>query len=373
MLRSKSQYFAFCLNAFLCLGIISCGKVMADPFYPFQGPGQPVSLEDVLPHFDRPECRSNEFYSEWWSFVFVLEGRYGAYAQFVVSNLGPGDGKAAVRADLDLPDGRSFHENIEISPDGWRYEKDKFALYFGENSVSGPLNALVLRLKNKSFEAEYVLTNIFPPWKPGNGCIQYGSSASRYYQIQLIAPVAEVKGEIRVTGEAEVRKVKGLMYVDHSVSTVGMHEQARRWIRFRALDPKTAFFLTYIYPPAQYGENAARYAVLFHDGQVVFESLDFDLKLGDFKVDDKKSEYSYAQVFEASGSSPKRFRVAVKATKMTNREDYLETMGAAKRFIVARFAKPVMYYFDAVYAAEVGDEKKKFGGKGRYYFTIVNP
>lgn len=348
---------------------------LADPLTPFQGPFEPVTVEDVRPHFDRPECRSNEFYSEWWSFVFVLEDGYGAYAQFVVSNLGPGDGKGAVRTDLDLPEGVSFHESADYDSGEWTYDKEGFALRFGENSVSGPLDGLVVRLKNKSFEAEYRLKNIFPPWKPGRGRIQYGTSASRYYEIQLLAPVARMEGTIRVAGEDEPRRVKGLMYVDHAVSTIGMHEQAKRILRFRSLSPDTAFFLTQIQPPDQYGAQTAQYAVLFHGGKAVFQSLDFALKVGDDRPDPDKPGYASPWVVEASGQGSEPFRVALKAVKMTSREDYLETLGAAKRFILSKFAKPVMYYFDAMFAAEVGQDagKKKYGGKGRYYYTIINP
>ncbi len=358
-----------------CLAVVFSAAGVADPLTPFQGPFEPVTVEDVRPHHERPECRSSEFYSEWWSFVFVLEDGYGAYAQFIVTNLGPGDGKASVRTDLNLPEGIDFHEGADYSEGEWGYDGEGFGLRFGGNSVSGPLDGLVLRLKNNSFEAEYRLKNIFPPWKPGRGRVQYGESAARYYEIQLIAPVARVEGTVRVAGEDEPRHVQGLMYVDHSVSTIGMHEQAKRWVRFRAVHPDTALFLTHIQPSDQYGSQAARYAVLFHDGRAVFQSLDFDLKVGDVRPDPQKSGYASPWVLEASGTGSGRFRAAIKATKMTSREDYLETAGAAKRFILSKFAKPIMYYFDAMFAAEIGgdDGTKKYGGKGRYYYTIVNP
>ncbi len=361
--------------AMVAISVVPPASGFADSLISFQEPFEPVTFEDVRPHYDRPECRSNEFYSEWWSFVFVLEDGYGAYAQFVLSNLGPGDGKGAVRTDLDLPEGVSFHESDDFSEGGWSYARDGFDLRFGENSVSGPLDGLVLRLKNKSFDAEYRLKNVFPPWKPGRGRVQYGESATRYYEVQLIAPVARVEGTIRVAGEDEPRRVKGLMYVDHAVSTIGMHEQAKRWVRFRAVHPDTALFLTHIQPPDQYGSQAARYAVLFHNGRAVFQSLDFDLKFGDVRPDPQRTGYASPWVVEASGTGSGRFRAAIKATKMTRREDYLETAGAAKRFILSKFAKPIMYYFDAMFAAEVAGDAgtNKYGGKGRYYFTIVNP
>lgn len=358
------------------------GSALSDPLTPFKGPFSPVTSKDVQPHFHRPECRSNEFYSEWWSFVFVLEDGYGAYAQFVISNLGPGDGKAAVRTDLNLPEGVSFQESDEFEYGKWSYAEDGFELRFGENTVSGPLDSLVVRLKNKSFEAEYRLKNVFPPWKPGNGRVQYGDSPSRYYAIHLIAPVARMEGTVRVAGEDRTRRVRGLMYVDHSVATIGMHEQAKRWVRFRSVNPDTALFVTHIQPPDRYGDQAAQYAVLFREGRVVFQTLDFQMKLGDIRADPEKAGYAAPWLVEVSGSSgaagsngSERIRIAIKATKMTGREDYLETAGAAKRFVLSKFAKPIMYYFDAAFAAEVfGDAgRKKYGGKGRYYYTIVNP
>ncbi|HOI12169.1 MAG TPA: hypothetical protein PK313_16925, partial [Myxococcota bacterium] len=69
------------------------------------------------------------------------------------------------------------------------------------------------------------------------------------------------------------------------------------------------------------------------------------------------------------------FRGAIQATKMTKREDFLESSGKVARFVISRFAKPVMYYFNGVYAFQVqqGGETREYKGRGNYYYTIVNP
>lgn len=365
----------------LTLGLIAliawiATPLRADPLTPFQGDSSPVTLSDIQPHIDQDGNRSNEFYSEWWSFVFQMEDGYGAYVQFLVSNLGPGDGKAVVRATLDLPDGFHLSEKMEYEPGDWEYAKDRFELKLGDNVLGGPMEGLTIHLKNESFEAEYTLENVAPPWKPGNGRVQYGKSSKRYYEFQVIAPVARMKGKVRVEGDDQWQPVKGVLYVDHSLATIGMHEQAQRWLRFRSIDPKSTFLLADISPPSIYGDTSIQYAVLFEGGKKVFDALDFDLKMGNRYNDTKKEGYFAARLAEFKLKvGDMAVHGAAKGIKMTDREDYLETLGAAKRFVLSKFAKPVMYYYNGAFAIETRSKgaKKTYGGKGRYYFTIVNP
>jgi len=355
-------------------------QAAADPLTPFKGESRPVTFEDIRPHFDRDGNSNNEYYSEWWSFVFKLEGGYSAYLQFLVSNLGPGDGKAVVRASLDLPDGFHLDEKMEYEQGDWEYAKEGFKLSMGDNSVGGPMDALTITLKNESFEAEYKLRSSAPPWKPGSGRVKYGAGQDRFMEFQVIAPSAVMNGRVRVVGEDEWRPVKGVMYVDHTLATIGMHEQARRWIRYRYVDSETTFLLADIRPPDIYGDETIQYAVLFHDGKKVFDTLDFKMKMGRRYTDPKKEGYFAARLVEfQSQDGDVKAHGAIRAVKMTNREDYLETVGAAKRFIISKFARPVMYYFNGVFALEIAENvekktrKRKFGGKGRYYYTVVNP
>jgi len=347
----------------------------ADPLIPWSGPSQPVTVQDVLPHY--AENRDNGSYSEWWSFVFRLEGGYWAYVQFLVSNVGLGKGKAVVKAEVRLADGESFSEKVELDPGEWSAGKDTFELKFGENTLSGPLDAVRIHVKNPSFEADYRLKNVAPPWKPGNGRAQYGASSSRYYQFEAFAPTAIVEGTVKVADDDRVHKVKGIVYGEHQLQTVGMHEQAKRWARYRSLGPRTTFLLSDILTPDVYGGKPLRYAVLFVDGKKVFDSTTFDVKESSFYQDPKKAGYTAPQLLALTGENDGvKMRGAVKAGKLTEREDFLETSGAAVRFVVSKFAKPMMYYFDGQFALELtGSDGKveKHGGQGKYYYTVVNP
>lgn len=352
--------------------VLAVRSALADPLTPFSGEGKEVTLADVLPHFDLPENKNNEFYSEWWSFAFFLEDKYWAYVQFVISNMGPGDGKAAVTAEVSLPDGQKFSDRSEYELGKWSYSKDKFELKFGENSIIGPIENMTINIKNSSFEAVYRLNNICPPYKPGNGRVQYGASSSRYYEFHIIAPSARIEGEIRVSGDDQVHKVKGLIYADHSVSSIGMHEQAKRWARFRSVSDKTTFIMANIETPDVYGGVPIQFAVLFHEGKKVFEATSFEVKPSKIYMDEKKQGYSVPQILILKGQN---FTGAIQASKLTEREDFIESAGPGKAFIVSKYAKPVMYYFDASYAIKVpgGAKVTEYKGKGRYYYTVVNP
>jgi hypothetical protein len=120
-----------------------------------------------------------------------------------------------------------------------------------------------------------------------------------------------------------------------------------------------------------------QYAVLFEKGRKAFESWSFDVTFGNRMEDPRKGGYVVQRLVELRQEGDAgQARGAVKATKMTGREDYLETVGAAARFVLAKFAKPIMYYFDGLYAIELKDgagKVRKWGGPGSFYYTIVNP
>jgi len=354
---------------------LATGNVFADSLTPFQPGPSDVVLADVQPHFNTDDNRNNEYYSEWWSFVFTLENGYWAYVQFLVSNLGPGDGNAVVTAEVRVPGAEKYSEKTELKNGQWSWATDSFALKFGENTLSGPLDALKIHLKNASFEADFQLKNVVPPWKPGTGRAQYGASASRYYKFALLAPVALLDGTVKIEGEDTVHNVKGFVHADHSLCTVGMQEQAKRWMRFRAVNPKTTLIVSDIEPPSIYGSERIQFAVLFSEGKKVFETTRFNIKFDNEYVDPKKTGYSTPRLVEINSTDGgTKARFVIKTTKLTGREDFLETAGAAKRFVISKFAKPIMYDFDGVFAAEVITDGKaeKFGSKGRYYFAILN-
>jgi len=351
--------------------------VRADPLTPFKGPAGVVTVDDVRPHYSAPENKNNSYYSEWWSVVFFLEGGYGAYVRFLITNMGLKDGAATVNAEFRLDDGEKLSERTDLTKDQWSAGgSDVLDMKLGDNSLSGPIDGLVLKVKNDSFEAEYKLTNIAPPWKPGNGKAQYGASAGKYFQIQIPAPVAAVTGTVRIPGEKEPRIVKGVAIAEHQIMSVGMHEQAKRWMRYRAISASTTFIAADIETPDVFGNAHIQYAVLFKDGKKVFDTTAFKATMGDELVDTSKPEYHVPRLIRLDWTGEAgTVKAAIKANKLTGREDYLESSNAVERFVVSKFAKPILYDFNGPFAAEVteGGKTSKFGGDGRYFFTVVNP
>lgn len=352
-----------------------CGLAWADPLKPFEGGGSPVTEEDIRPHFDSPECKKNEFYQEWWAFTFFLEGGYEAYVRFALTNMGIGDGHANVSAELTVPGQDPFADDTSAELGEWSAAKTGIDLRIGENSMSGTLNALVVRIKNPSYEAEYRLKNLVEPWKPGRAI--YGDSPDRYFQIDFPAPVAAVEATVKLSNEAQPRIIKGLVSVEHQLSTIGMHEQAKESMRFRYVSEKVTFLAGTYITPVSYGSVRIQYAVLYDGGKKVFGTTEYSVTPRDIYIDPKKPQYKVPRLARLDWTEGETKYVAVlKATKMTSREDFLESSGAIAAFVISRFAKPVMYYFDGQFAVEVvtGNEvTAKYGGKGRYFYTIFNP
>lgn len=347
----------------------------ADTVTPFSGTPEAVSLADIQPHNQAPESRGNESFRETWSVVFRLDGDYSAYVQFVLTNLGLGDDKGAVQAEFKAPGGERQKDTSEFDSDEWTSAKGAFELRFGPNMLWGPLDGLALHVQNAKFTGDFRFTNLAPPWKPGSGKARYGNGGG-WWRYELPAPVARVEGTVVLASDGSTHVVKGLAHVEHQAMTVGMPDQARRWARFRSIGEKTTFLLSSVQTPEEFGGTPVRFAVLFQDGKVAFQSTDVDLRESDVYHDPAKEGYGAPRLLEFSATQgATTMRGAMKATALTSREDFLQKHGAAVRFVVSRFAKPVMYYFDGTFAMEVNGPAGKVDarGKGTYYFTVMNP
>jgi len=364
------------IGTMLAIAVLARAAV-GDPLKPFAGDPEEVTLQDMQPHADAPENRGNRFYSEWWSVVFRLDGGYNAYVQFLVTNLGLEEGRGAVTAEFKRPGKDRIRDRFETDRKGWSAAEDRFDLAFGPNRLSGPMDALVLHLENESFRADFRLTNLFPPWKPGSGRAQYGRSARRYWMFHLPAPAARVEGTVVVKEDGSTHEVRGLAQVEHQVLSIGTHEQARRMARFRQIGEQEVFLFHDVETPAEYDGAPIRFLVLFQDGKVAFQSLAPEVRASDPYTDPDRQGYQAPRLleFRATGGDL-RLRGAIRATRMTGREDFLEDSNTMVRFVVAKFAKPVQYYFDGTFALETlapDGGKKEVRGKGSYYFTVVNP
>lgn len=364
------------IGLLLFAGVFS-RPAIGDPLKAFSGDPEEVGLEDLLPHADAPENRGNRFYSEWWSVVFRLEGGYNAYVQFLVTNMGVEEGRAAVTAEFKQPGKDRIRNRFETDRKGWSAASDRFELSFGPNRMSGPVDALVLHLENESFQAEFRLANLFPPWKPGSGRAQYGRSARRYWMFHLPAPAARVEGTVVVKEDGSRHEVRGLAQVEHQVLSIGTHEQARRMARFRQIGDREVFLFRDVETPPEYDGAPIRFLVFFRDGKVAFQSLAPEVRTSDFYTDPDREGYQAPRLLEfRSAGGDLRLRGAIKAVRMTGREDFLEDSSTMVRFVVGKFAKPIQYYFDGTFALEVSGpdgQKKETRGKGSYYFTVVNP
>lgn len=360
------------------LVIVAPMTAVADPLTPFSCEFSAVSVAEVEPYATRPENLKNEFYTEWWSFIFRLDGGYWAYVQFLSTNMGPGDGMARVNAKLRLPDGDIFQSKETFEASEWGPVKggDGIDIRFGKNRIYGQLDALKLHLENSSFSADLDLKNVVPPWKPGNGRAQYGKSSDRYLVYHLLAPLARVTGVYHLVEEDEDHPIGGFIHSDHVASSVGIHELTRTLARMRVFTPDLFFVYADVQPPRLYGDVPIRFAVMFKDGKLVFQSTDFNVDFSKIWVDPKKDNYSVPGMIEIrskDGQAP--FHGIISSRKMTNREDHLETANAAERFILSKFVKPVEYQHEGVFAIKVKNDVKEieYRGKGAYEYFIVNP
>jgi hypothetical protein len=360
---------------YLLFIILISRTISADPITPYSGNSRKVSASELIPHIDKDGNKSNEYYNEWYSFIFYLKGGYRAYVQFVISNLGLGDGDLVVQAEVALPDSSWIKEKTEFKREQWTYNNSGFEIKAGDNLISGEPGNITIKVKNSKFEAEYNFTNKFSAWKPGNGRVFYGKGESHYYDFKMLAPIAKVTGKIKMANENEFREVSGHGYADHIYTNQPMHMQAKRWIRMRGITSGTAVIMTEFHATEQYANKKVGWIVIFNKGKKLFETLNPVLTPSDFKVDNQSpNQYQIPQTIKIEAEEGGSKLVgAMKVTKSTGREDILEKMGSVKKAIVSKFAQPVSYDYNCEFAFELTSATgtETLSGKCRYYFTQV--
>ncbi len=366
MTRSRWSLFAL-----LCF-FSSRATLAAESFSNF-GPEQKVSLLDLGVHLMDPEM-----YSEQWGITIIPEGGGRAGADFIISNIGLGDHKAAVRGEYTDPAGKKYKCLAEYSSDDWKNKSGGFSLTLGENRLSGDLEGVRFKITCPELTLDLVMKNVAPPWQPGAGklTLEKDGKEEGFYRMVYPSPRSLVTGTISAGGKT-VELKQGVGLCDHSFTNIGPHKLARRWFRFKHLSPEVSVLLVEVETPSSAGGTTRGYVLVYDDSGRVIASARARFEY-DGWIQDTNSEEGYRiprQVRVVAVDGAATLSGTLTMTKLEKVSDPLADLDAIRRAVARRFSKPRDYYLACKFTLTAKTDKgeKTWKGDDVYKFVYVNP
>ena len=251
----------------------------------------------------------------------------------------------------------------------------KFEIVMGRHKLSGTPKKWTFKAEDDAVAFELTFDADTPPWRPGTGRAYFDSSKEHYVDMSVLAPRARVTGTIRI-GE-ETKEVKGRGWATHTQSNMLPAETATRWLQFRTEKGPLSFYVREIMPAPRWGGEPVRWLLVARKGDILFQSTDFKLEMGEFEYDTKhENRYGIPKVLRMEGKDgDKELKAVIKLTGRRSRTDLLESLSAVERAVVSRFAKPVTYTYHGAYQVEVktgAEEPQSFKGRGVFELDHLN-
>ncbi len=331
---------------------------------------------ETLPLSDyQPHLRSGEFYSEQWSASVWSNNSYYVHVQFLISNIGLGDHKGAVKIETTLPD-QSRDSRKYRADKNWKSADDIFRLQFAEHTIEQSAGVIKIKAGDAEFGTELTIKPLVSGWKPGIGT-QFVKTAEGDYDYFLLVPRAEISGVLRRNGESIA--IKGFGFMDHSYSDVAPHKLAKRWLKMKFFteDGYTLLFVGLASPSSK--DDLTNCWLWFgKNEQTLFRSSSVAVKFAAME-NDAASNGRYripAKIHLRATADGRTFGLDLSKQSLRRHKDMLEGLSSAERFVVERFSKPIDYTFSGSYFIQLDDpassKSVKVKGRSDYIMQYLN-
>jgi CDP-diacylglycerol--glycerol-3-phosphate 3-phosphatidyltransferase len=330
------------------------GVAYGNPFAEEQIHGFSMKLPDtakVTQTSFLPKLRPEAYYSESYSFLFSSEDGTFARVQFLVSNAGlEGHGKAAARAVLVTPDGRTTEDSDTFDAGEWSVVPEG-AIEMGAHRLTmGPDASHHVHFAGKKLVVDATVLPETEPLRPGGGRVVFDSGGHAVFDQTIFALRSRFDGTLWSAGSGS-KRMKGYCYADTSYSTVPAYKSASLWYRMEAFDDKTGATaaLAVLLPPEGSRQPPQGWLYTSKGGKTEVRSTDVQLSFESPRHESGGHfEYDVPQrvVAVAHGSQGEQVTVRIDAKKLLYKEDVLSEMGPLSRLLVSTVAAPMTYTYE---------------------------
>ena len=327
-----------------------------------------------------PKLRPEAFYSESYSFLFSAEDGSFARVQFLVSNAGlEGHGKAAVRAVVVAPDGRTIEDGSAFESGEWSVQPEG-AIEMGTSRLTmGPDASHHVHFAGRKLVVDATVLPQTQAVRPGGGRVVFDAGGHAVYDHTIFALRSKFEGTLWSAGTGS-RRVRGFCYADTSYSTVPAYKSSSLWYRMEAFDDDhgTSAALAVLFPPEGSRLPPQGWLYTSRNGETEVRSTDVKISFEDPRHEEGGHfQYDVPQrvAAVAHGVSGETVTVRVDAKKLLYRQDVLDEMSPLSRLMVATWAAPMAYTYENRYELRIekpGEAQVVRSGQALSEFSYAN-
>jgi phosphatidylglycerophosphate synthase/putative flippase GtrA len=354
-----------------------------DPFAEEQVHGFESSLPDTAKLDSStflPKLRPEAFYSESYTFLFSSEDGSFARVQFLISNAGlEGHGKAAARAVVVAPDGRTLEDGDTFDSSEWGIQPEG-AIEMGASRLTmGPDASHHVHFAGRQLVVDATVLPETAAVRPGGGRVVFDAGGHAVFDQTIFALRSKFDGTMwsPATGS---RKIRGYCYADTAYSTVPAYKTASLWYRMEAFDDVngTSAALAMLFPPQGSRLPPQGWLYTSKSGQTEVHSTDVKISFEDPRHESGGNyEYDVPQrmVAVAKGASGETVTLRVDARRLLYKQDLLNELGPLSRLLVSTVASPMAYTYEDRYDLRIdkpGEKPVERSGQALSEFSYAN-
>ena len=327
-----------------------------------------------------PKLRPEAYYSESYSFLLSSDDGSFARVQFLVSNAGlAGHGKAAVRAVVVAPDGKTTEDSETFESGEWGVLPEG-AIEMGASRLTmGPDASHHVHFAGRSLVVDATVLPETQALRPGGGRVVFDGSGHAVFDQTIFALRSRFDGTMWSAGTGS-RKIRGFCYADTSYTTVPAYKSASLWYRMEAFDDKsgTTAALAVLFPPQGSRLPPQGWFYTSKDGRTEVRSSDVKLTFSEPRHEaGGHFEYDVPQRINAvaKGASGESVSMQIDAKRLLYKQDVFDSMGPLTRLLVSAVAAPMAYTYEDRYLLQIerpGKAAEQRSGQALSEFSYAN-
>ncbi len=305
--------------------------------------------------------------SEYWDLMARFESGHRLVARFLVTNEGPGRHTAVAVGHLVFPDGShaDFHNGRPRAR--WKLDDSRLRLDIGSSTLDlgSPERAYEVD-KNKAGVKIHLsirasdANSLAPKRGPGG------------YRVRLVDLAAPIEGSVWIRDRmAEPQPVRGVASLTHTWMDESEPEVALRRIDFASLDGNTGISLVDLKTP---GGPPLRWIAIQREGQILYESGDFEVSLSGTAPKGKSRDYPVPARLRFHNSE---LSGTVELERILLKKDPMKVLPQPFRFLLSLKMKPRRIWADSPFELKFGPPSDRSAfqarGTGMASVTFLNP
>jgi hypothetical protein len=318
-----------------------------------------------------PKMSDDESYTERYSFSTNLDNGGHIGLDLTISNLGWGDAHGASTVRIKWPGRTKYAFKKKVGEDEWTHSKSHLDIDIADTRVT-TTDGNKIRLRHKSNKVEFDITfrNRIPMWQPGTGQI---TTEDGYHKFNLIAPRADVTGEITFGDKTYDVKGSRSGYGEHVATNIAPYDFADRFSRFRDYDDDIFVMWREIKLTEDYGGKSVTWILIGYKDKIVFSDANASMRFARMRKD-SESGYRFPMALQIDAKNGADEVKLVMKGRRFKRKDLLESYGSAVKSIASTVAEPYQFDIKCNYQMQmtVSGATAKVSGKGHYVMDYIN-